>query len=139
MERTGPKRTPPVVRVAPIVRNAPVILPAILSSVKSRADRSWSLGFSTRELAGEEASELMSMLQTEGHLLFSNTSGVEEKDVPGAKADAGLGKKTPSQRLHNVLYVLWEQNGSKGTFDTFYSNSMERLIDTIKEQLEPQR
>lgn len=122
MERPGLKRTP-------------VILPAILSSVKSRADRSWSLGFSTRELAGEEASALMSMLLQEGHLLFSTTSGVEEKDIPEAKADAGLGKKTPSQRLRGVLFIYWQQRGEKGRFETFYDEQMEHLIEVVKEKL----
>lgn len=43
--------------------------------------------------------------------------------------------KTPSQRLRGVLYVLWEQTGKSGDFETFYRQKMEGLINLIKNKL----
>ena len=53
--------------------------------------------------------------------------------------------KTPSQRLRNVLYVLWEQEQPKETnskgvityvdFDLFYKRKMNELINFIKNKL----
>lgn len=112
-------------------------LPAILSTVKSRVDRSWSLTFETREMA-EEVPQLMALLQTEGHLIFApNKDIADSANIPEVNADSGLAGKSPSQRLRSVLYVFWEQRGKKGSFDGFYLTQMEKLIDTVKAQLEP--
>ncbi len=43
--------------------------------------------------------------------------------------------KTPSQRLRASLYVLWEQRGSKGDFEEFYEDQMEKFIKRIKQEL----
>lgn len=45
-------------------------------------------------------------------------------------------EKSPSQRLRAVLFVLWEQRGSKGEFEEFYKESIERVIKRIKEELD---
>lgn len=45
-------------------------------------------------------------------------------------------EKSPSQRLYNVLYVLWEKdNHGKDNFKDFYEWYMESLIEKIKEKL----
>jgi hypothetical protein len=46
------------------------------------------------------------------------------------------GEKSPSQRLHATLYVLWEQKGKPtDTFEEFYRIAMEKYINNVKEQL----
>jgi len=44
--------------------------------------------------------------------------------------------KTPSQRMRNVLFLLFEQD-HKGfsDFDSFYLDRMEKLIDLLKKKL----
>lgn len=111
-----------------------VLLPAILSGVASRKDKSYSLKFETREL-GQEAAILFDQLQTEGWLLFSPNE-LEEADVPDEKADAMTGQKTQAQRLRGVIFRLWEQNGKKGSFDNYYRTVTESLMDQLKEKLE---
>lgn len=44
-------------------------------------------------------------------------------------------EKSPALRLRNVLYRLWEHQGSKGDFELYYSTSIERLISKTKEKL----
>jgi hypothetical protein len=110
--------------------------PAQLTKISSRADRSYKLEFSTRELSGIEAVSLLDELLSEGFLLYSPNDDFEEADVPKEKADAGLGTKTPSQRLRSVLYVFWEQSGKKGSFEDYYRVQIEKLIEYIKEKLE---
>lgn len=115
-----------------------IVFPAILTSIKSRADNSWALTFSTRELKGKEASEMIDMLMLEGYLAFVQSASPEDAHitVPEIKPDAGMDNKSPSQRLRSVLYVLWEQGGSQGTFESFYLSKMEQIIDTVKSKLE---
>lgn len=113
-----------------------VLLPAILSGVSSRKDRSYSLKFETRELSGESASTLLDLLQQEGFLLFSPNNDLSEADVPTELADASLGKKTPSARQRAVIYLLWEQANKPGDFETYYRSKMEYIIELLKEKID---
>lgn len=112
-----------------------VTLPAILSGVASRKDRSYTLKFETRELRGTEAAILLDELQAEGWLLFSSNE-LSEADIPDEKADSMTGQKTQAQRLRGVIFRLWEQNGKKGNSEEYYRTVMESLIDQLKEKLE---
>lgn len=113
-----------------------VHLPAQLLKVESRSDRTYKLTFNTRELRGSEASVLLNEIMNEGWLLYSSTSEIDEQDIPKEKADSGMGTKTPSQRLRACLYVMWEQQGKKGSFEDYYRVQMEKVIDYIKDKLE---
>jgi hypothetical protein len=57
--------------------------------------------------------------------------------------DSDIKKKSPSKRLHDVLYVFFQQRKQagkfKGTFDTFYSEQIEVLIDRVKSKLDPKK
>lgn len=113
-----------------------VLLPATLSKVASRKDRSYTLSFDTRELSGTEAATLLGELMNEGWLLYSPNEDLKEADVPDEKADSMTGQKTQAQRLRGVIYRLWEQNGKKGNSNEYYISVMESLIDQLKERLE---
>ena len=113
-----------------------VLLPATLSKVASRKDRSYTLSFDTRELSGTEAATLLGELMNEGWLLYSPNEDLKEADVPDEKADSMTGQKTQAQRLRGVIYRLWEQNGKKGNSEDYYRSILESLIDQMKERLE---
>lgn len=113
-----------------------VLLPATLSKVASRKDRSYTLSFDTRELSGNEAATLLGELMNEGWLLYSPNEDLTEEDVPDEKADSMTGSKTQAQRLRSTLYVLWKQRGQNGSFESFYRSNMETIIELIKEKLE---
>lgn len=113
-----------------------VLLPATLSKVTSRKDRSYTLSFDTRELSGTEAATLLGELMNEGWLLYSPNEDLKEADVPDEKADSMTGQKTQAQRLRGVIYRLWEQSGKKGNSNEYYLSIMESLIDQLKERLE---
>jgi hypothetical protein len=112
-----------------------VQLPAQLLKISSRADRTYKLEFNTRELSGTEAATLLDELMNEGWLLWSPNE-MNESDVPDEKADTMLNQKTQAQRLRGVLYRVYEQNGSRGDFETFYRRYMEELIDRLKAKLD---
>lgn len=112
-----------------------VQLPAQLLKISSRADRTYKLEFNTRELSGTEAATLLDELMNEGWLLWSPNE-MNESDVPDEKADTMLNQKTQAQRLRGVLFRVYEQNGSRGDFETFYRRYMEELIDRLKAKLD---
>lgn len=115
-------------------------LPAIFSGIRSRKDRSFSMTFETRELAGKDAAALLNMQQTECWLIVApSEDAVDAADVPDYKADSGAGAKTPAQRLRSVMFIWYKQHGGKdvhGDFDTFYARRIESLIDKYKDQLD---
>lgn len=96
-------------------------------------DRGMSLGFHTKELTAEEKLEIMSHFQKTGWLLFSEDE-IQEAEVPETRSE--FETKTPSQRLRGVMFVYWEQQGSKGSFEDFYREKMEGFIDHIKSKLD---
>lgn len=113
----------------------PVKLPAIFSDIRSRKDRTFHLGFDTREL-GADASQLMTIQGTECWLLIAPDDSLDAVDVPKSKPDAGAGAKTPGQRLRAVLFILWTQSGKPGDYEDFYRQKLERLIDQYKAKLD---
>lgn len=115
-----------------------VVLPVILTKMAPRVDRSWVLSLETRELNGKDIEVLANRLGTEGWIVHSPNDDITAADVPTAEADSGLEGKTSSERLRNVLYVLWSQrNEPGGDFETWRIGQMNNLIDIVKAKLEP--
>lgn len=111
-----------------------VQLPAQLTKVETRSDRTVKLVFDTREL-GEDSATLFKLAHSEGWLVFASTE-ITEADIPDEKADSMTTTKTQAQRLRATLFVLWQQRGKQGDFESYYRTQMERIIETIKDKLE---
>jgi hypothetical protein len=111
-------------------------VPAQIIDFKPRPDRSYKVVFETRQLSGDEVSLLADNFQGEGWLLFKPNGEINIADVPKDEADAG--NKTPSQRIRSVIYVKWEQTGRKGSFNDYYHTVTSKIIEFLKDQLEPE-
>lgn len=112
------------------------ILPAGLKKVASRADRTYDLTFTTRELGGEEAAFLLGQILNEGWLIWAaNEQDAADVKIPDEKADAMTGTKTQAQRLRAVIYLLGKQKGVKDD-ELFYRSYLEQIIDQVKAKLE---
>jgi len=108
-------------------------IPAYLTGYSSRSDNSVGIRFATQEVMPEEVSELQKLNGAFGWLLFQENS-FTDKDLPKEQAEDK--NKTPSKRLRSVLYIFWQQQGSKGDFEVFYRDRMEKLIEMIKGKLD---
>lgn len=111
-----------------------ISVPAQVMGMSPRADRSWKLTFETRELGGDEVALLANNFQGEGWLLFKPNGQISVEEVPEGNADSGT--KSQSQRLRDVIYILYKQQGSKVDFETYYRTYLERLIEYVKTKLE---
>jgi len=116
-----------------------IVTPAIFTGFGSRLDKSLSFRGCTPELTSVEKAAFMDFQGLNVRLL------IEPVDYPtdGKQEVKGLlDSKTPSQRLRAVLFVLWKQETDKQCelrdFNQFYIEKMERLIDKVKEQINPQ-
>jgi len=107
-----------------------------IQAIRTLVDGGVKLDIITQELEPSEATILFSLKGKQGWFMFQENPFNEEdiKDVPEIKTEF-KGDKTPSQRLRNVIWRYWEQQGSKGSFDDFYKRQVEILINRIKELL----
>ena len=114
----------------------PVQFPAQLAKIETRVDGSIKLSIETQELNGQDMAALFGYRNLMGYVTF--TPNAETKvEVPEINADTDMGK-SPGQRLRDVLYVLYEQSGKSkyDTFTQFYTVSMEKIINQVKDKLE---
>ena len=98
----------------------------IITGIRAKVDGSLGLSATTPELTPEEKAEFMRL---QGNNLIATFKPLDEPKAPEYKIDKELETKTPSNRLRSVLYVLWEQEGSKDEFDAFYKMYIEKFIN----------
>jgi hypothetical protein len=112
-----------------------IVMPAIFTRFSSRVDGSLGFSGSTPELSTIEKCAIFDLQNKNVRLLIEPmdyaTDGKVEIKNP-------LGGKTPSERLRGVLFVLFRQKKIAGTYDEFYVKQMETVIQTFKDQLEPE-
>ena len=113
-----------------------IVLPAQINPPRLRKDGSAGIAFDTRELTAEEIFSIMSLRHSEGWLCFAPN----ESDIEIPEKTAEVEGKTDSQRLRNTLFVWYKQetdNGKYvGTFDSFKSEKMEKIIEGVKAKLD---
>lgn len=108
----------------------------IITGVRAKVDGSLGLSLSTPELTPMEKTVFMELMNLSCRAVFTP---IDEPGVPeNVSIDKEANEKSPSQRLRGVLFRLWEQNpmGFK-TFEEYYRIQMDKLIEKIKERLEP--
>lgn len=118
----------------------PIELNCILGRVSTKSDGSLSLTFSTGEFSAQEMAVLFKLQRI--NLRARLTPLGEALEAP-CEVKSELSTKTASQRLRGVLFVLYKQKQDAGfmatkTYEQFYNEQMERMIDEIKSQLEPE-
>lgn len=111
-------------------------LPAILTGFATKVDGGASVRFNTNELQDTDVLELKRNQGVFGWLLFSPNKFTTD-DLPKEQAEDK--DKTPSKRLRNTLYVLFQQETGKATnadFEQYYRAKMEKFIEHVKSKLD---
>lgn len=111
-----------------------ITCPVILTSASTRVDGSLSLRFSTPELDAASKTAFFELLNLNLKILIQ--PGEEQPDSLHDIKQEGE-TKTPSQRLRNTIFVLWQQRNSPGEFDDFYKRKMSFILASIKAELTP--
>lgn len=114
-----------------------ILFAAQVEGLRSRKDKTVALTLGTQELNSEKAGELFN---TNGHMVTCYLSIKEhitdaEKEIIDA-IEAPVQGKTPSQRMRNVLYRMWEQNNEGYTDKNLhYLHWMDKIIEGLKQKL----
>ena len=112
-----------------------ITMPVYVEGISTRKDGSLKLVFGTQELPPEQSAILFGLGNQLGYMAFSN-EWIADEDINELGKNVEMQGKTPSQRLRNVLFVLWKQKKVGGDFETYYRNQIEKIINKIKEQLD---
>jgi hypothetical protein len=113
--------------------------PVIFDRFSRRKDRTASITFITQEKTSQEIMNIDAALDQFGILYFRgeekmNPDEIEELD--NIDLDLYDEPKSQSQRLRNVLYILWKQQGEAGEYKKFYKQKTEEIIQHFKNKLE---
>lgn len=103
-----------------------------INRVTLKKDDSVSFSASTPELSDEQLGEFRKLQKGVVNALLEPITG--SKDILEIKLDAT--SKSPSQRMRNTLYRLWEQDNEGKEFPVYYEVKMEKLLDYLKGKLE---
>lgn len=112
-----------------------LLLPVVVSSIRSLKDGSVSVTIETNELSPSKAGELFSLRKKVAMMYLSPKEVVTQKEmsqIDEINADMPRGK-TPSSRMRNVMFLLWKQEpeGYKD-FALYYQSKMEIYIESLK-------
>lgn len=114
-------------------------VPAIIGKIETMGGNSLRLKVDTQEgLSSEEIKRLFDLREKLGYFTF-NIEIIEAQDIinlPKLDSSNYESGKTPGQRLRAVMFRIWEQKGKQGTFNDYYNNCMEVLVNTYKNKLE---
>lgn len=106
---------------------------SILDSLKMNKDMSLTIKLETREMTSEEVGKVADMANKEIWVGMSEVI-INKLDIPEEIVEF-KGQKTPSQRLRNTLYILWEKTGKTGDFETYRNIQMDKIINYLKEKI----
>lgn len=116
-----------------------IIVPAILESISTLKDGTIKLTFETQELKPSDVGVLFSYRKSLGYLAYKPESFEPDqvKVIESLKADDYEGSKSPSKRMRDILFRLWQQNNA-GYDDPnlYYQYRMNQICDMLKNEFE---
>ena len=115
-----------------------IVLTGVLENISTRSDGSIKVVIGSQEMDESNAGQIFGLRNKFIKILLSdsNISEMEESLINEQQIQNGKKVKTKSQRMRAVLYRLHESmGGNNETFDTFYDEKMEAIIEQIKGRL----
>lgn len=110
-----------------------IIVPAKFESIEKLKTKT-NLVFSTIEEVPKL--EELQLIKAEGFLAFNPDE--YRNQVLGILKNKRIGvdesKLTPSQKLRNTLYMIWQEKSSGVEFDVWYPLMMEKIISHYQEK-----
>lgn len=115
-----------------------LILTGVIENIGTRQDGSVKLVLGANEMDSKQVGDLFQLRNQFVKCLLSDTNitPLEESLVNEENIKDGKKVKTKSQRLRAVLFRIHEQEKTSLTFDQWYDNKMESLIEHYRSKLD---
>jgi len=114
-----------------------ILTPAILTSYRPLADKSFNLSLNIQEPSQLQRDVLHNLHQQAVYVLIKSGE-IEKDEVEMFDAIDGelFDKKSQSERIRNVYFVLWKQD-SEGheKFKDYYKFQTEKIINHLKSKI----
>lgn len=110
-------------------------IPATIQKIETMTRHARVIVDTQELITPEQLAELFGLHEKVGWFFFLDkpVAAIDRTKLPDIQLEEG--ERSPSQRLRAVLYIWWQQNGSKDDFELFYRRWMERTIGQVKEKL----
>jgi len=103
--------------------------------IKTMSDKGVRVMIDTNELTPSQMVKLFKLKGQAGRFVFAPADSQElEIEIPELPKEFKT-DKSPSERLRNVLYVVWKQGNKTIEFDSWYKSKIESIISRLKEQI----
>jgi len=116
------------------------LLSCEVEKISTRVDGTISIGLGTPELSPSVVGELYGYRKKLMAVYLSPKETIDSKEINQVdQLDPDLpNKKTQSQRIRDVLFILFKQS-SEGfkDFDSFYHSKTEMYIEHLKSKINP--
>lgn len=98
-------------------------------------DNTIRLTVDCQEMSPEQEAELFRLKRKMGWFFFLEKpeAEIDPKALPDVAMDAK--EKTPSQRLRAVIWHHWDRSDKTLTFEQFYQQKMDGIINYLKDKL----
>ncbi len=112
------------------------LLPAIIEKISTLKDGSVSLTIYTQELSPQKAAELFG-LRGKLATVYLSPSDISSKELSLVDTiQPDMPGKTRSQRMRNVLWILFKQDPEGyEDFQHYYESKMDTYIDVLKQNI----
>ncbi len=104
-------------------------LKAVITGIRAKVDRSLGLTIATPELSTKEKALFMELQGINCEMSVKPLEGKAEDVV----IDKDVNQKSQSQRIKNILYLLWKQdNEGYEEFAPYYKHKTDKIMDHYK-------
>lgn len=112
-----------------------LLTPATMTGYTPHSDNTMTFRFRSQDLTSEQKMDVITHYQQFGWLGFVDSEDATDLEIPDIKPSK-LDGKSPSQRLRAVVFISWQQKGSKGSFESYYEQYINAIIETAKSKLD---
>jgi hypothetical protein len=115
-----------------------IVIPSTIESISTRADGSIKIVIGTQELSPEKVGILFMHKNKLGYVAIKEANFQPDEIDALTDIDEDLKNlgKTASQRMRNVLFILFKQsNEGHEQFNDYYNHKMNTLIEHFKSKI----
>lgn len=120
-----------------------VVFAATLKKIQSSATEpnTWNITLSTQEMEGDQVAKIAGFSKKYVKVYFTDQNILQaeiKKEIDDLELSDGSKSKTRSQRLRHQLWRLWKSSPQDASFDHYYNDMMDKLIDHYKAKADEQ-
>lgn len=115
-----------------------ILLSATVENITTRKDHTVKIVLGTQELSPGKAGDVFNLMNKLAAIYISPKEVLTQSEIDQVdRLDPEFGGKTQSQRIRNVLFLLFQKD-SEGfkDFDQYYHSKTEKYIEHLKAKID---